>query len=115
MSPGNLVVLVLLLSGCAGMLPNQTVDGVAVYIRDAKYVDNYCRPRVRPADRGPRMYGCYIAQDRTIMVVEGHPAVLAHELRHAQGWDHVGSCHSTVENPNGMRADGKTPCEWFRK
>jgi hypothetical protein len=102
-----------LLAGCAGMLPNQTVDGVAVYIRDAQYVDNYCRPRVRGSDRGPRMYGCYIAQDRTIMVAEGHPAVLAHELRHAQGWDHVRPCHSTVENPNGTRLDG-SPCEWFR-
>jgi hypothetical protein len=103
-----------ILAGCASMLPNQVIDGIAVYIRDGATVDNYCRPRVRPADRGPRMYGCYIAADRTIMVAEGHPAVLAHELKHAQGWDHVGVCHSTVENPNGVRLDG-TPCEWFRK
>lgn len=103
-----------LLVGCASMLPDKMVDGVAVYIRDAKTVDDYCRPRVRVSDRGPRMYGCYIPADRIIMVAEGHPAVLAHEIRHAQGWDHVGTCHSTDANPNGTRLDG-SPCEWFRK
>lgn len=112
---GALAVCSMLTAGCSiVMLPDKIVDGVAVYVKDAKYVDDYCRPRVRVSDRGPRMYGCYIPADRTIMVAEGHPAVLAHELKHAQGWEHVGPCHSTVENPNGTKPDG-SPCEWFRK
>lgn len=114
MKPLGGLLACFVLVGCASMLPTQMVDGVAVYIRDVKTVDDYCRPRIRPADRAPRIYGCYVARDRIVMVAEGYPAVLAHELRHAQGWDHTGACHSTVENPNGVRLDG-TPCEWFRR
>ena len=111
----RVVAFALLLAGCASMMPTQMIDGVAVYIRDAKTVDDYCRPRLPAEQRNaPVVYGCHVARDRTVMVREGYPAVLAHELRHAQGWDHVGSCHSTVENPNGVKLDG-SPCEWFRR
>jgi hypothetical protein len=102
-----------LLVGCASMAPTQMVDGVAVYVRDRATVDTYCRYRIRSEDRQPHIYGCWVPADRMIMVEDGHPAVLAHELRHAQGWNHRGACHSTEADPNGRKPDG-TPCEWYR-
>jgi hypothetical protein len=106
-----------LLTGCASMLPTQTIDGIAIYIRDAATVDTYCRAHTA-ADQsipGRQMGGCYVRQDRTIMVAEGprQEIVLAHELRHAQGWNHRGPCHSTEVYPDGLKPDG-TPCEWYR-
>lgn len=107
------LVLAGLLAGCASALPTQTVNGIAVYVRDRATVEAFCYNRLRPADRAPRVYGCYSKAESIIMVEEGHPEVLAHELRHARGWDHRGPCHSTREHPDGLTLTG-TPCEWFR-
>jgi hypothetical protein len=106
-----------LLTGCASMLPTQMIDGVAVYIRDAATVDAYCRAHTA-ADQsipGRQMGGCYVRQDRTIMVAAGprQAAVLAHELRHAGGENHRGACSAVADNPDGLKPDG-TPCEWYR-
>jgi len=112
----KVLILITLLAGCASMLPNQMVDGVAVYVRDAKTVDDYCRANTA-ADQaipGRRMRGCYIPRTHTIMVLDGLPEVLAHELRHARGENHVGACASVPTNPDGVKPDG-TPCEWYRK
>ena len=109
-------IVFLLLTGCASMLPTQIVDGVAVYIRDAKTVDDYCRQRTA-ADQsvpGRRMRGCYIAKDRTIMVLEGLPEVLAHELRHARGENHVGACGAIPAHPDGLTPTG-VRCEWYTR
>lgn len=110
-----LLLLTFLLAGCAGMLPTQVTDnGIAVYVRPAAEVATYCYSRIRPEDRAqPHIYGCYVPQDRMILVEEGHPAVLAHELRHAQGWNHRGACHSSERYPDGRKPDG-SPCEWYR-
>lgn len=107
------------LAGCAGVMPTQTVNGVAVYVRPDDEVTRYCYNRVRPEDRavadlpGGRIFGCYVPAERTIVVAEGHPEVLAHELRHAAGWNHRGPCHSTREYPDGRKPDG-SPCEWYQ-
>jgi hypothetical protein len=61
----------------------------------------------------PNIYGCYARSENIIMVTEGHPAVLAHELRHTNGWEHHGPCHSTEAHPDGLKPDG-SPCEWYR-
>ncbi len=107
------LLLAMLLGGCASMSPTQTIDGIAVYVRPRGTVEAYCYNRIRPADRAPHVYGCYIKQDNIIMVEEGHPAVLAHELKHAQGWDHAGPCHSSEAFPDGRKLDG-SPCDWHR-
>ena len=44
---------------------------------------------------------------------KGRPEVLAHELRHADGWEHHGACHSSKAVPDGVKLDG-TPCDWYR-
>jgi hypothetical protein len=112
--PATTLCCLLALAGCASMLPTQTVNGVAVYVRDTKTVDAYCRPRVRAENLGPRMYGCYIRAENTIMVVPDRPWGLAHELRHADGWEHHGACHSSQEHPDGLKPDGM-PCDWYRR
>jgi len=89
---------------------NQTVDGVAIYIRDAKTVDDYCRANTAadqsvPGRRNARLL--YPAR-RTIMVIEGIPWVLEHELRHARGEDHRGPCASVPDEPR-WRETGRDP------
>lgn len=101
-------------SGCASMLPQQTVDGVAIYERPAAEVQSYCTPRVKPEQRGPHMFGCYVPRERTIVYETGYTEVRDHELRHAQGWDHVGACHSSKANPDGLTPAGQ-PCQWYRR
>jgi hypothetical protein len=109
------VLLALLLTGCAGMVPTQTVNGVPVYVRPAAEVAAYCYSRLSAEERAqPHIYGCYTrGAGAMIMVEEGHPAVLAHELRHAQGWEHRGPCHSSEAHPDGLKPNG-SPCEWYR-
>jgi hypothetical protein len=115
-----LSALALLLGGCVGMMPERTVNGVAVYIRPRSEVEAYCYSRIRASDRQPHIYGCYVKGDRIIMAEAGtrpdgstEADTIAHELRHADGWDHRGPCHSLPGNANGIKPDG-TPCEWFR-
>jgi hypothetical protein len=106
-----------LLASCASMLPTQTVNGVAVYIRPPKEVDTFCRAHVTADQIAPGnegwMYGCYIPKDNTIMVRPDEPETLAHELRHAAGWSHRGPCHSSAQFPNGLKPNGMA-CEWYR-
>jgi hypothetical protein len=109
----TLFLSALLLTGCASMLPTQTVNGVAVYVRDWPTVDTYCRPRVRPDNLGEAMYGCYISAENTIMVIPSNPAVLYHEVKHSQGSNHRGPRHSTPDHLDGLKPDG-SPCEWYR-
>jgi hypothetical protein len=94
----------------------RVVDGITVYERPAGEVERYCYGRLRQEQLtgAKRIYGCYVSRERTIVVEQGHPEVLAHELKHAQGWDHTGPCHSTVAHLDGLKLDG-TPCVWFRK
>jgi hypothetical protein len=113
----KLLIASLLFTGCAGMLPTQTIDGVAIYIRGVTEVNEYClthvtADQVRPG-LAPSMAGCYVPADHLIMVVPERPEVLYHELRHAQGWKHRGPCISSQAEPDGMTPDG-TPCEWYR-
>jgi len=110
----RLVSLGLVLAGCATM-PTQTVNGVAVYVRPAAEVAQFCYGRVDAETRSqPHLYGCFARNERIIMVETGHPAVLAHELRHARGEEHVGPCHSTEAKPDSVKPDG-TPCQWYRR
>lgn len=110
----TMALAALALAGCATMAPTQvTENGIAVYVRDRATVEAYCYTRIRPEDRQPHVYGCYVPNDRIIMVEDGHPEVLAHELKHSQGWQHRGACHSTRQHPDGLKPDG-TPCEWYR-
>ena len=69
-------------------------------------VEAFCYNLLRAADRAPHIYGCFARQENIIMVEAGHPEVLAHELRHADGWDHKGPCHSSREHPDGVKLDG---------
>jgi hypothetical protein len=109
----TLFLSALLLTGCAS-LPTQTVNGVAVHVRPATEVAQFCYGRVDAETRSqPHLYGCYARGERIILVEEGQPAVLAHELRHANGWEHRGPCHSSEAHPDGVKPDG-TPCEWYR-
>jgi len=113
--PATALCCLIALAGCASMAPTQVIDGVSVYVRPASDVATYCYGRVRPEDRAqPHLYGCWVPADHIIMVEAGHPAVLAHELRHAQGWDHRGACHSSEQRPDGLKPDG-TPCDWYRR
>lgn len=109
----KLLLALVLFAGCATVRPTQVVNGIAVYVQPRATVEAFCYNRLRPADRAPRIYGCYARSEGIIMVEDGHPEVLAHELRHAQGWDHRGPCHSSREHPDGLTMAG-TPCEWFR-
>lgn len=95
------------------MMPTKVVNGVSVYVRDSATVDAYCRAHVRADNLAPVMYGCYVKSANLIMVEEGRPEVLAHELRHVDGWEHRGECHSTKASPDGVKLDG-TPCDWYR-
>ena len=109
----TLLTAVLLLAGCAS-LPTQMVNGVAVYVRPAAEVAQFCYGRVDAETRSqPHIYGCYARGERIIMVEEGRSEVLAHELRHAQGWEHRGPCHSSPVYPDGLKPDGSA-CEWYR-
>ena len=108
-------ILTTLVTRCASMAPTKVVDGVAVYVRPEKDVAQYCYGRIRAVDRAqPHIYGCYVPGDRLIMVEEGHPEVLAHELKHAQGWEHRGACHSSKAHPDGLKPDG-TSCDWYKR
>ena len=109
----SVVALLALLAGCATALPTETINGMPVYVRPRSTVEAFCYNLLRAADRAPHIYGCFARQENIIMVEAGHPEVLAHELRHADGWDHKGPCHSSREHPDGVKLDG-TPCEWYR-
>lgn len=95
-----------LLAGCATMAFGPIERMVTTAEADA-----YCRPRVRGDELAKVMHGCWIPRENTI--VADSPWVLAHERRHADGWDHRGACHSTEAHPDGLTLDGKA-CEWFR-
>jgi hypothetical protein len=109
----ELVLASLLLAGCASSIPRM-VDGIAIYERPRATVEAYCYNRLSYEERQQdRVFGCYNAREHLLMVEEGHPEVLAHELRHAQGWQHRGPCHSTIAQPDGIKPDGR-PCAWYR-
>jgi len=109
----TLFLSALLLTGCAS-LPTQTVNGVAVYVRPAAEVAQFCYGRVDAETRSqPHIYGCFARSEHIIMVQADHPDVLAHELRHANGWEHRGPCHSSEAHPDGLKPNG-SPCEWYR-
>ena len=75
-------------------------------------IEGAVRPSSR-ASRPPHIYGCFARSEHIIMVEAGHPDVLAHELRHANGWEHRGPCHSSEAHPDGLKPNG-SPCEWYR-
>jgi hypothetical protein len=107
------LLAMLVFAGCASALPTRVVDGIAIYERPAETVAAYCYSRLSAEERNqPHIYGCYTTGEM-IMVEEGHPEVLAHELRHAQGWEHRGPCHSSEAHPDGLKPDG-SPCDWYR-
>lgn len=104
----GVLVACALLTGCATMRFGPTERLVSTAEADA-----YCRPRLRAAgvDTGPIIYGCWVPRENVI--VADSPAVLAHERRHAEGWEHHGPCHSSPAHPDGVKLDG-TPCDWYR-
>ena len=117
-------------TGCAALraeAPTRIVDGVPIYERDEDTVEAYCKQHVKAEHqvelsmgRTAPLRGCWVSADRLIMVVPDNPAILAHELRHAQGWDHIGPCHSRnwavgTGQPVDIKPDGVTPCEWYRR
>jgi hypothetical protein len=106
---------IVLLTGCASMVPTETINGNHVYIRPQAEVDRYCLPRTIPEGRGDSVAGCNVPKENTIMIAEGEraPLILAHELLHVGGWDHVGPCVFSYRIPAGAKLDG-TPCEWHR-
>ena len=101
-----LAIGALFLIGCATMRFGPTERLVSTAEADA-----YCRPRVRAENLGPVMHGCWVPREN--MIVADSPYVLAHERRHAAGWEHRGECHASAQHPDGVRLDGR-PCDWYR-
>ncbi len=104
-----------LCTGGASLRPTSVIHGVSVYVRDGKIVDAYCRAHVRADNLAPVLYGCYVPADNLIMIAEGDDkdAILAHELRHVDGWEHHGWCRSR-RFYSDVTVGGRA-CDWYRR